>query len=68
MLAKKNIELDIYDVNLAKKHEMAPESVEAHTAAGLKIPLSARFEFSVLQPMEGSFTLILIRRQRLLLG
>jgi hypothetical protein len=52
MLAKKNIELGIYDVNLAKKHESAEASVPAHTAAGLKIPLSARFEFSVL-PADG---------------
>jgi hypothetical protein len=53
MLAKKNIELDIYDVNLSKK--LSPEEIETapeHKLLGLKIPLSARFEFSIL-PADG---------------
>lgn len=53
MLARKNIELDIYHVNLTK--DLSPAEIEAlpaHKALGLRIPLSARFEFSIL-PADG---------------
>ncbi len=53
MLARKNIELGIYDVNLTKNLDLAQiQALPEHKALNLTIPLSARFEFSIL-PADG---------------